>query len=269
MSAGKHDYSLTKCRKWYRVEQLKVRDVTETTPIDSGEPFVFAHDPAMQLPEPEINPAAIALVARRELALQATGFISEVLEVDVTVPMLLTLATGAEEPSVHLAAVRALRCVESIAREDSAVVQAVGEQSLYHYVEGVIQYGAREDRYLQLMDELGLSAEGVTGLYALREAIAEETNGQKIGFPTLLHALKEAGISIEEAALDYEEALARLDEAGFIVGYAGSRIFDRPIFSVDIARSVGRLGVNKDTDFRSQLPEDISIDPTFPEERED
>ena len=189
--------------------------------------------------------AEIALIERRELAVRATDAISEVLEVDVTIPALIMLADQSETQPVRLAAVRALRCVEAIARDDSAVVAAVGEHGIYHYVEGVIQYGASEKNYLALMEAHQLDAVGVTALYDLREQVATYTNGRKPGFRAMHEALLSIGISSVDAANDPETAVRALDEAGYFIDHVGttqwSRIFDQPIFAPNLTAESARI----------------------------
>jgi|GEM_PF-2944048 len=196
----------------------------------------------------------LAVIARRELAIEATGLIADVLDVEVTVDALLRLSQDEEPSEVRLGAKRALRCIESIGRVDSPVVQAVGRVGLYHYVEGVMTYGASENTFLTLMSERGLSAEETTGVYALRQLIAEETNGESQGFPTINAALESLGISLQEAGQDPDFALSRLYEAGFFPDHAGSVIFDRPVFAPRLAKNHIPLGrrhvdtVRSDTD---------------------
>jgi hypothetical protein len=169
------------------------------------------------------------LTHRRELAIRAIGAVAEVLEVDVTVPMLQRIAEAEDEdPTVHITAVRALRCIEGISKEDSVVIKTIGEVGIYDYVEGVIEYGADQNLYLKLMDTHGLSAREVTGLYSLRELIAEHSAGAKHGFDYLFTVLETAGISIPEAANDPYDALAQLDERGFFVDHIGGLSFDTP-----------------------------------------
>lgn len=180
-----------------------------------------------------IQNAQLAVSQRRELALQATGAISEVLEVDVTVGALIRLADAEEATGVRLAAKRALRCVVAIAEENSPVVELCqnDETGVYHFAEGVILYGADRNRYLQLAGEYELNAEQTTALYALREQIAEESDGSKPGFAAMVRALASVGITPSEAASDTDAALAALDDAGHFVSYLGKRVFDRPIFA--------------------------------------
>lgn len=61
---------------------------------------------------------------------------------------------------------------------------------MYHYVEGVIEYGASEKKFLELMDELELSAEEVTGLYAVRKLVADASDGNTPSFPLLLSPVR-------------------------------------------------------------------------------
>lgn len=193
--------------------------------------------------EPVIG-SDIELVARRELAVRAVGTIAEVLGVDVSVPNLLVLADD-ENPTVRLAAKRALRCVEAFGRPDSEVVRKIGEAGMYDYVEGVMTYGASERRFLSLMGDHNLLPEEVTGLYAVRERVAEEINGDRPGFPTLLEALASIGIGPRQAASDPEEAVAALEVAGFFVDHLGRRSFDRPIFAPELA---GKVPLGRDID---------------------
>ncbi len=200
----------------------------------------------------ELNPDYVAvpadepgteldIIVRRDLALRATDVIADVLEVDVSVDMLLALAEDDEPSQVRLAAKRALRCVAAIACADSAVITAVGEVDLYHYVEGVIEYGADDRRYLSLMENYDLTAEEATGLYALREQIAEESNGGKPGFDTLKDILVSVGFSMHEAAADTDAALAALHDAGYFRNTKSGYIYDRPIFAPGQSEEAYRL----------------------------
>lgn len=198
-----------------------------------------------RLPTP--TAAELELVRRRELAIQATDAIAEVLDEQITVPELMRRADAPEATPGRLRARRALRCVYDIGVEDSPVVAAVGEINLYHYVEGVLQYGSNRNTYLGLMDAFSLTAEQATGLYALRELIADETDGNRIGFPTLQRALKEIGLSMQRAADDPDGTATAFMDAGLFVNYTGSRIYDRPVFSVELASLDKTPGSHRDT----------------------
>jgi hypothetical protein len=171
------------------------------------------------------------VVARRELALHALDTIGEVLEVDVSVAALMHLAKD-KDKTVRVNAKRALRTIEAIGREDSEVVRRVGQTSLYHYVEGVMLYGASQRTYLGLMELFHMTAEEATALYALREQIADacHTSDEKPGFPTLVKALAKVGMSPAEAAMDTDAALHAMDAAGFFVGYGPKTTLDHPVF---------------------------------------
>jgi hypothetical protein len=167
---------------------------------------------------------------RRDLVFQATSALEEVLDVRVSVPALLVLAQDKEPTQVRLQAKRALRCLTHIGTKDSPVVHAVGVAGIYHYVEGVMDFGASKDTYMGLMETFRLSAEEATSLYALRELVADETNGQRVGFPTLCKVLESVGMSVQQAAQDPETALVAFHDAGLFVGYMRGVVFDRPVF---------------------------------------
>jgi len=209
------------------------------------------HDRGIARNDPGPSTTEIERLQRRELALRATDAISEVLEVDVTMRALGRLADTSEAPDVRLAAVRALRCVESIGREDSAVIALFGEKGIYHYVEGVIQYGASEKYFLALAEAHELDAEAVTSLYELREQVAQYTNGRKPGFKTMHTALQRLGITPRAAAADPDAAVTAMYEAGYFIDHVGnseySRIFDQPIFAPHLGEDAGRL-VEDDAD---------------------
>lgn len=189
----------------------------------------------------------IELIARRELAVRATDAIAEVLEVDVSVNALLRLA-GADEPTpVRLAAKRALRCIEAIGRDDSLVVRKIGEAGIYHYVEGVIEFGADEAKFLELMDQDDLSAEETTGMYALREAIQDVVHGEDVTFPAIHAALRRIGMTPGQAVVDSDATVAALHEAGCFVDHAGWRTFDHPIFDPNANLQQVPLARSKDT----------------------
>ncbi len=196
---------------------------------------------------PTPTSAELELVRRRELAVQATAAVEEVLDEQVTVPELMRLADANEATPSRLRARRALRCVYDIGVENSPVVAAVGETNLYHYVEGVLQYGSSRTTYLGLMEAFSLTAEEATGLYALRELIADESDGKRIGFPSLRDALSEVGISMKQAANNPDAALAAFVEADFFVNYNGSRVYDQTIFSTKMAHADRKPGHDFDS----------------------
>lgn len=198
-----------------------------------------SEDTSSAQPVPPIS-NELELVARRELAIRTTDAISEVLDRDITVRGLERMATNRLNRRERLTGVRALRCLEAIARHDSEVVKAVGETGIYHFVEGVIQYGADEKKYLSLVDKEGLSAEQVTGLYAVRELIAGYTEGRPT-FPAIEKALATLGMSLADAADDPEHTVERLDEAGYFIDNKGKRIFDRPIMAPNLADRSARV----------------------------
>lgn len=189
-------------------------------------------------PESAVEPKVgsdIEVVARRELALRAIDAMSEVLGVEVSVGNLLTLAEDSDDPTLRLNALRALRCVESIGREGSRVIQAIGEAGIYHYVETVIVQGADERKFLELMKKYRLTAAEVAGLYELRRLVGQEINTDILGFPTLLSALRSIGIQPWQAAADPEEAVEALIDRGIITDHVGRVTYSRPIFAPRIA----------------------------------
>lgn len=211
---------------------------------------------------PEANDnAAIALTAseldvlrRRELAMRAVEALEEVLEVRVSVPNLLSIAEGEDPSTTRLQARRALRCIKDIGEENSIVVQAIGETNVYHYAEGVMQYGCSKHTYLGLMEKFGLSAEEVTSLYSLRQMIAEEINDdQNIGFPDLQKALIKIGSSMRQAAADPDGTIAAFSAAGFFVNYNAGKIYDHPIFSHERPSEERYLGRHIDN---PRIPDD-------------
>lgn len=206
----------------------------------------------MSLPEydPTIDPpvrADIVRLASQELAPYALETIADVLEVDVTVGALVQLSDNSEPPEVRLAAKRALRCIEGFGRPDSPVLRRIGAVGMYSYVEAVVEYGASEMTYLTLMEVCNLSPAETTALYALREAIAEETNGTRPGFPTILRALAKVGISAAGAAGDTDAALAALAEAGCFIDHMGSATYSRPLFAPQYADNPPTLGYDVDS----------------------
>jgi hypothetical protein len=178
----------------------------------------------------------LELVARQELARHTVGLIADILEIDANVAQLLSVAhveTLTQDPDseiVRIKAERALRCITSVAKEDSVVLREVGEQGLYSYVEAVIQYGAADRTYLALIRADDLTPDEATSFYALRELIADETDGTLPGFPTLHKALKALGISPRQAIYDPDGTVAAMHDAGFFVDHLGGVTYDRPIF---------------------------------------
>jgi hypothetical protein len=171
----------------------------------------------------------IEVLQRRELAVAAADSVAEVLGVDITIPVLQELVES-DKKEVRLIGVRGLRCIESIAKENSKVVSLLGEQGIYHYVEAVMTYGASEKCYLGLVEALGTSAEHTTGLYDVREMISEYADN-KPGFQRMLAVLQTLGISAYDAANDPEGAVRALEEANYFVAFAGRRTFDHAVFA--------------------------------------
>lgn len=211
---------------------------------------------AFERPSPASVGAALEVKKRRELAVSATEALSEIFEARVSIRDLLTIADVEEDSPARLTARRALRAVYSVSREDSEIARRLRRGDVYHYVEGVVEYGASTSRYLELMDACQLNPEETTGLYSLREMIAEYTDGWKPGFQYILEALAQAGVSVQHAALDPEHALAAFDEAGFFVDHESYKVgnqlivagqFDRPKFRPAWGNSAHRI-VEDDTD---------------------
>lgn len=186
---------------------------------------------------------------RQDLAVRATDALSELFETEVSVSQILDIAESEEDTPARLTARRALRAITTIAKEGSEVAQRLRAGDMYHYVEGVVTYGASTQRYIALMDSCGLNAEQTTGIYALRELVAEYTDGTKPGLQQLIDALGAVGISVQHAAADPEYAAAKFDEAGFITDHATYqkgdttiiKQFDRPLFYPTQGHSINRL----------------------------
>lgn len=185
---------------------------------------------------------------RQTLAIRATEALSELFEAEISVSQLLDIADSEEDTPARLAARRAVRAIASIAKEDSEVAHCLRKGEIYHYVEGVVTFGASTQRYLALMDSCGLNAEEATGIYALRELIAEYTNGHKPGLQQIIDALGAVGVSIQHAAADPEYAAIAFDEAGFMIDHASypgditkTKQFDLPVFYPTQGHSVHRL----------------------------
>jgi hypothetical protein len=153
---------------------------------------------------------------RRALLLKGTDAISEILEVDVTIPRLSIAAKQGSNQLLKLTAKRALRCLGEIGRPNSPLMSQFGEVDIYHIAEAVVVYGASDATYLKLSTEYGLCAEEVTSIYALRGEIADHTDGKMPSFPQMEQALTMVGLSFSDAASDHETAMRIFDEAGFI-----------------------------------------------------
>jgi hypothetical protein len=194
--------------------------------------------------EPPIS-TDIELVARRELAQQALGAIVEVFDMPVTVDQLLVIAQEPDPSDARLGAKRALRAIEAIGREDTPVIRKIGETGIYHYIEGVVMYGAAEDRYLSLMENHGLTAQETTALYEIRRQVREQTYDKHLGFGQLIAALESIGIDPQQAATDTDAAVASMEQAGFFVGYRRGRVFDGPAF---IPEMRGRVPLGRHID---------------------
>lgn len=202
-----------------------------------------------ETPSPINMTKALERKKRQDLAVKATDALSELFETDVSVSEILDAAESEEDTPGRLIARRALRAVTTIAKENSEIAQRLSGGEIYHYVEGVVMYGASTRRYLALMDSCGLNAEEATGIYALRELVAEYTDGSKPGLQQIIDALGAVGISIQHAAADPEHAAAAFDEAGFITDHATYqkgdatiiKQFDRPLFYPTQGHSINRL----------------------------
>lgn len=193
-----------------------------------------------------VTAAELDILRRRELAMQAVEAIEDVLEARVSIPNLLAVAEADSPSPARLQARRALRCIKDIGEENSVVVRTIGETNVYHYAEAVLGYGCNRQTYLGLVETFGISAEAATGFYALRELIADETGGKRIGFPTLQNALSKVGMTVQQAAEDPDSALTAFSNAGFFVNYDGSRTYDSPIFSPDRPITETSLGYHVD-----------------------
>jgi hypothetical protein len=90
---------------------------------------------------------------RHELAVRATDALSEIFEVDVSLAALLEIAESDEPSAARLTAKRAVRAVAAISKEDSKVIEQIGQNNVYHYMEAVVVYGASDKRYFDLMDK--------------------------------------------------------------------------------------------------------------------
>jgi hypothetical protein len=189
--------------------------------------------------------AELALIERREVAVRTTNLAEQIIGEDVSIGALLDLAESTVESPERAHARRVLRCIHDISVENSVVLKAVGEVGVYHYAEGVILFEAGKRNYLELMDKFALSAEQVTGLYALRNLVEQQTD-KKPSFPALLKAIGKVGLSVQDAADDSEAALEAFVSEGFFINYSGGRIFDRPIFAPEGFEGASKLGYHRD-----------------------
>lgn len=187
----------------------------------------------------------LTLAERRDLALRATDIVAEVTELTVSVPELMDAAMESDSSPQRLLARRVLRCITSIA-DNPDLLQAVGDDGVYHYAEGVLTYGASDRRYLDLMSEYHLTAEEATGLYALRDLVSQYVDGPP-SFNDLFNALKRIGMSVQQAATDPDSAIAAFDEAGFLADHYGSKQFNSTIFFPPGSDASNRL-VEEDVD---------------------
>ncbi len=193
------------------------------------------------------NSSELELKVRRTLAVQALDSVSEVLERPVTPKQLLdiiddkTLSSG-----VRLIAKRAIRCIVSIS-ENSTLVDTVGTDGVYHYTEAVMLYAASDKNFLELMEKQDLTAEEATGLYALRELIAENANEQRPSFQQIFEALKGISMSVYDAAHDPDSAVEAFDAAGYFTDHFSRKQLNGPIFYPPYAESTHHI-VEDDTD---------------------
>ncbi len=181
---------------------------------------------------PAVQAAELDVVRRRDLIILATEEMATLLDVEVSIPNLLTIAQEVKPSTARLNARRALRCLYQIGVDDSIVVRAVGEDKLYHYVEGVMSYGASRATYLGLMGTFGLSAQQTTGLYELRRLVTDHAQGIRVSFPLLHSALEAVGITEQDAAEDTDFAMRAFEWAGFFATHVGNKYFDHDRFIV-------------------------------------
>lgn len=190
------------------------------------------------------------VVRRRELAVRAIDAASEVLEFTIAPSRLIELAEREDiDRETRLMAERTLRCIGSIAK-DAKLIEAIGEEGIYPYTEGVIMYGASNYKYLELMDRFKLSPEEVTGMYALRELIKEQVNevqSPALSFTNIAAALEYIGWTIEQAANDPDGALEQFDSEGFFRDHTLSRQHDAPLFKPRLGYAIPRI-VDADDD---------------------
>lgn len=193
---------------------------------------------------PESEMSNEILVRRRELAVRAIDAASEVLEFTISPSRLIELAEREDiDRETRLLAERTLRCIGSVAK-DVKLMEAIGEGGIYPYAEGVIMYGASNQKYLELMDRFRLNPEEVTGMYALRELIKEQVNdvqSSALSFTNIAAALEYIGWTVEQAANDPDGALEQFDRQGFFRDHTGTRQHDVPLFRPRLGYSIPRI----------------------------
>ena len=193
---------------------------------------------------PESGMNSEILVRRRELAVRAIDAASEVLEFDISPPRLIELAEREDiDRETRLMAARTLRCIGSIAKNPK-LIEAIGEEGIYPYTEGVIMYGASNHKYLELMDRFQLNPEEVTGMYALRELIKEQVNDVEspaLSFTNIAAALEYIGWTVEQAANDPDGAVEQFDREGFFRDHTLTRQHDAPLFRPRLGYAIPRI----------------------------
>ncbi|HWB39208.1 MAG TPA: hypothetical protein VG604_03100 [Candidatus Saccharimonadales bacterium] len=180
----------------------------------------------------------LSLVQRKALALTSFDAASSILEREVNVAVLARMAESVDQRT-RLTGKRALRAIEAATRPDSKVIKAIGEQGIYPFMEGVILYGADTAKFLALLreEDEGLTPETVTGLYALRESIAQHSeDGKMPSFPSIKRALQRLGISLADGGADPDMIAELIDQTGMLEKTASSGRGGTPAF---IAHSYG------------------------------
>lgn len=169
--------------------------------------------------------AGAGLVVRQqpnELAVRSLGVIAEVFGTPIAPDALVKVADSPDSSPERLLARRALRFAEALTREDSPLAQVIIDDDtkgtkLYAAAEAALLFGAASGTYVNLVQRDDLTPSQATGMYALREEIAEDyLDGSKVSLGQLTEALEVAGIDVRRVYRGPSTVAAELSERGAI-----------------------------------------------------
>lgn len=177
--------------------------------------------------------AELDLIRRKAAAEAGLRGVAEVIgESSVPLTHLILIADEKTTSPARRTARRIISALAALASPNSELAAAVGNDT-YSLMEATIDYTASHRTYLELMQTYDLTPAEVTGIYALRDMIAQYTNGDT-NFPVIVQALERVQISPQQVAQDPEAVVRTFEEAGFFVSYIRGKVYDFPIFRPDL-----------------------------------
>lgn len=184
-----------------------------------------------QAPAPTTQPdveaailAELSVAERRDVVEDANQDIMDITGIEATVPELVALSSDRDATALdRLLGKRAVRFLGEVGDADSQLApHLVDEDTRYDVAEAIVVFGAATGRYVEMVDDQGLSTAEATAVYALRETILEEF-GASESFAAIFACLEAAGISMEDVRQDVVAVVQQLDEIGLIVQQGGKR----------------------------------------------